>query len=88
SVRVKTDNGWLVLASDATHFYENLEAPSPFPIVYSVADMMDGFTKLKRLAQSDRHIIPGHDPLVFKHYPAVSTDLEGIAVRLDVPRID
>jgi hypothetical protein len=33
---------------------------------------------------SPQHIVPGHDPLVMKRYPAVSAELEGIAVRLDV----
>jgi len=38
-----------------------------------------------RLADSLQHIVPGHDPLVMKLYPAPSPELEGIAVRLDVP---
>ena len=29
------------------------------------------------------HIIPGHDPLVIKRYPAVSAALAGEIVRLD-----
>ena len=33
-VRVLTKRGWVVLASDASHFYENMEAVAPFPIVY------------------------------------------------------
>jgi hypothetical protein len=32
-----------------------------------------------------RIIVPGHDPLVMKLYPAPSPELEGVAVRLDVP---
>tara|TARA_A100001037_G_C15053953_1_gene591461 strand:- start:422 stop:1225 length:804 start_codon:yes stop_codon:yes gene_type:complete len=88
SVRVRTENGWLVLASDAAHFYENMEKPSPFPIVYSVADMVDGFGTLRRLAETDRHIVPGHDPLVLERYPAARPELDGIVARLDVPRLD
>jgi glyoxylase-like metal-dependent hydrolase (beta-lactamase superfamily II) len=88
SLRVRTANGWLVLASDAAHFYENMEKPSPFPIVYSVADMIDGFAKLRRLAESDRHIVPGHDPLVLRRYPPPRPELEGVVARLDVPRKD
>jgi len=88
SVRVRTANGWLVLASDAAHFYENMETPAPFPIVYNVADMIDGFDKLERLAETDRHIVPGHDPLVLSRYPPARPDLEGIAHRLDLPRTD
>jgi len=36
------------------------------------------------LAASRRHVIPGHDPLVLKRYPAPSRALEGIVARLDV----
>ena len=82
-VRVATRRGWVVLASDASHFYANMEQVRPFPIVWSVADMVDGYAKLRRLADSPQHIIPGHDPLVMQRYPAPSKALEGIAVRLD-----
>jgi glyoxylase-like metal-dependent hydrolase (beta-lactamase superfamily II) len=82
-VRVATRRGWVVLASDASHFYANMEQARPFPIVWSVADMVDGYAKLRSLAKSPQHIIPGHDPLVMQRYPAPSKDLEGIAVRLD-----
>jgi hypothetical protein len=54
-----------------------------FPTVYNVADAVEGYTILKGLAESPQHIVPGHDPLVMKRYPAVSRELEGIAVRLD-----
>ena len=83
-VRVKTRRGWVVLASDASHFYENIEAGAPFPIVYNLADMVQGWETLKALASSRAHIVPGHDPLVLERYPAVSAGLDGIAVRLDV----
>jgi glyoxylase-like metal-dependent hydrolase (beta-lactamase superfamily II) len=82
-VRVATRRGWVVLASDASHFYANMEEVRPFPIVYSVADMVQGYRRLESLAQSPEHIIPGHDPLVLERYPAPSPELEGIAVRLD-----
>ena len=82
-VRVATRRGWLVLASDASHFYANMEEVRPFPIVWSVADMVDGYARLRGLAQSPAHIIPGHDPLVLERYPAPAKELEGIAVRLD-----
>ena len=82
-VRVATRGGWLVLASDASHFYANMEQVRPFPIVWSVADMVEGYAKLRALAESPAHVIPGHDPLVLERYPAPSTDLQGIVVRLD-----
>jgi len=83
-VRVLTKRGWVLLASDAAHFYENMEAIAPFPIVYSVADMVEGYAKMRRLAESGAHVIPGHDPLVMERYPAPKPDLAGTVVRLDV----
>jgi len=82
-VRVLTRRGWVVLASDAAHFYENFQKTSPFPIVYSVADMVDGFDTMRGLADSEGHIVPGHDPLVMDLYPAAKSGLEGIVARLD-----
>ncbi len=82
-VRVATRRGWVVLASDASHFYANMEQVRPFPIVYSVADMVEGYDKLRALAESPAHIIPGHDPLVLERYPAPSGALQGIVARLD-----
>ena len=81
--RVRTRRGWVVLASDASHFYANMEQSRPFPIVYNVADMLEGYGKLRALASSPQHIIPGHDPLVLKRYPPAAAGLEGIVARLD-----
>ncbi len=82
-VRVATRRSWVVLASDASHFYANMEQVRPFPIVYSVADMVEGYGRLRELAESPAHIIPGHDPLVLERYPAPSKALQGIVARLD-----
>ncbi len=84
SVRVRTRRGWVVLASDASHFYENMERESPFPIVYHMGEMVQGWAKLQDLAESPRHVVPGHDPLVMQRYPAPKEQLKDIVVRLDV----
>jgi glyoxylase-like metal-dependent hydrolase (beta-lactamase superfamily II) len=85
SVRVHTRRGWVVLASDATHYYEHMETGRCFPSIVNLAGVLEGYDTLRRLADSPRHIVPGHDPLVMARYPAASKELEGIAVRLDVP---
>lgn len=82
-VRVHTDRGWVVLASDVSHFYENMEQGRPFPVCVNVADMLESYDRVRAAAPSPAHIVPGHDPLVMQRYPAVSPALEGIAVRLD-----
>lgn len=69
SVRVHTERGWVVLASDASHYYENMMRVSPFPIVFNVGDMLAGFDTLRSLADSEDHIVPGHDPEVRRRYP-------------------
>lgn len=82
-VRVLTRRGWVVLASDTSHLYANLEQGRPFPIVHNVADMLEGHRRLHQLAASPQHIVPGHDPLVMRRYRAPDRDLDGLAVRLD-----
>ena len=86
-VRVWTRAGWLVLASDACHYRANMAEGRPFPIVFDVAQMVDGWQRMRELADDPRLIVPGHDPLVMQQYDAPSPELEGIAVRLDaMPR--
>ncbi len=81
-VRVPTARGMVVLASDATHFYANIEEDRPFSLVQNVPEMYDAFDTVRALADSPAHIIPGHDPLVMERYPAAGPGLEGIAVRI------
>jgi glyoxylase-like metal-dependent hydrolase (beta-lactamase superfamily II) len=73
--------GQVVLASDAAHYYANIEEDRPFRIVSDLPQMYDAFETIRTLADSPDHIIPGHDPLVLTRYPAVP-GLEGITVRL------
>lgn len=81
--RVWTRRGWMVLAVDASHYYLNFEDIQPYRTVHSVGDMLDGYRMMANLADSPKHIIPGHDPLVMSRYPAASKETEGIVVRLD-----
>ena len=82
-VRVATRRGFVVLASDAAHLYAHIEERRAFPVVYNVADMLEGHETLKSLATSPQHIVPGHDPLVGKRYPAARAELENFVIRLD-----
>jgi glyoxylase-like metal-dependent hydrolase (beta-lactamase superfamily II) len=73
-VRVMTERGAVVLASDAVHLYANMERHNPFPIFASVADMMESWNRLRELADSPDHIIPGHDPQIMRRYPSAGLD--------------
>jgi glyoxylase-like metal-dependent hydrolase (beta-lactamase superfamily II) len=83
-VRAHTRRGWVVLASDASHFYEHFERARVFPTVFHVGEAIQGYAKLVGLAQSPEHVVPGHDPLVMRRYPPPSPSLAGIAAQLDV----
>jgi glyoxylase-like metal-dependent hydrolase (beta-lactamase superfamily II) len=84
AVSVATARGDVVLASDSSHYYENVEEGLIFSIVDSAADVLEGYRRLRELAARPDLIVPGHDPLVMRRYPASNARLEGIAVRLDV----
>ena len=73
-VRVKTARGHVVLASDAAHFYENMLRQNPFPLVYNVGDMIEGWRTVSNLAAGNSCIIPGHDPAVAKLFRQVPAD--------------
>lgn len=82
--RVETANGPVVLASDASHFYAHFEQQRVFPVVYNLAEVLEGYRRLKRLAGAGRRIIPGHDPLVLDRYPAASPETAGWVARVDL----
>lgn len=81
-VRIETGAGVLVLASDATHYYRNIEADRPYSAVDSVSAAHAAFDHLRRLAGPVGHIVPGHDPAVMHRYPPAAPGLDGIAVEL------
>ncbi|PVB60562.1 N-acyl homoserine lactonase family protein [Labrenzia sp. 011] len=74
AVRVLTEAGWMCLASDAAHYYENFLESKAFPIVVDLQEMLDGFGTIRRLASSDKLVIPGHDPLVRTLFPSAGPD--------------
>ena len=71
-VRVRTERGWVVLASDAAHYQENLIKQNPFPAIYSLDDMLLGYARIAELADGADNIVPGHDPQVCVRFPSVS----------------
>ena len=87
SVRVKTENGYLCLASDATHFYENFLMGKPFPIVVDLEDMLNGFKLIKSLATSNDMVIPGHDPLVKNFFPKEPDAISVKYIKRFIPKL-
>jgi glyoxylase-like metal-dependent hydrolase (beta-lactamase superfamily II) len=83
AVRVETGRGPIVLASDAIHFWANIEREIPYPVVADVSQYLESLRVLRKLAPTVDHIIPGHDPEVLKRFPA-EAGVRDIA-RLDLP---
>jgi len=78
-VRVRTERGNVVLASDSVHYYENLESENPFPVLVSTIDYVGALRTVSRLADGPDHIIPGHDPRVLQRFPAAVAGATGSA---------
>jgi glyoxylase-like metal-dependent hydrolase (beta-lactamase superfamily II) len=82
-VSVPTATGTVLLASDAVHFYEEVERDRPFAIVADLPAMYRAYDRLAELAsQPGTRLVAGHDPLVrarFAAHPAGPdvTDLTG-----------
>ncbi|MGA2992398.1 MAG: N-acyl homoserine lactonase family protein [Candidatus Korobacteraceae bacterium] len=73
-VLVNTAGGRYLLASDTLGLFENWEGKGrykhiPSGIHYDLVEYHKTFEKIERICD---HILPGHDPLVFRHktYPA------------------
>jgi len=71
-VTVDTSRGRSVLASDASHYYANLEKDIPFPTLHDLPGVYNGFARIRELAAKPNLILPGHDPLVCERLTAVA----------------
>jgi glyoxylase-like metal-dependent hydrolase (beta-lactamase superfamily II) len=82
-VVVDSARGPVVLASDAVHFYEELELERPFAVAVDLREMCEAYALLKRLAaESDALVVAGHDPAVADRFPSLEGDAAGIAYRI------
>lgn len=81
-VRVHTARGWVVLASDASHFYENIEQDRPFAILNSIPGAYAAFDRITELADGPELVVAGHDPLVLRRFPPASRTHAGRIARI------
>jgi glyoxylase-like metal-dependent hydrolase (beta-lactamase superfamily II) len=82
---VMTARGPVLLISDASHYYAHLNEGRPFFMYHCIEDVFASYRRIRSVATSPDHIIPGHDPLVMEQYPPPRPELEGRVVCLDVP---
>ena len=69
---VSTAGGGVLLASDAVHYYDELETERPFAVLADLADVYRAYDTVRALAGDGRAVVPGHDPLVMERYPPVN----------------
>lgn len=71
-VRVRTAAGWVLIASDAVHYYEEYERSMPFSSVADLVGMLDGFDAIRAMVASGevQHLVAGHDPATLERLEA------------------
>src|SRR6267143_711292 len=63
-----------------------LHRGNPFPILYNLGDMFEGWDIAQRLAGHPDRVIPGHDPIVTEIYPRASDKVDAYALHLGPSR--
>jgi len=68
---VDAAGGPVILASDATHYYEEVELERPFEVLVDLEEMYQGYATLRKLAATPGAVlVPGHDPAVCRRFPS------------------
>jgi glyoxylase-like metal-dependent hydrolase (beta-lactamase superfamily II) len=78
-VTVATERGTVVLTSDASHFYRNVETRQPVQIITSLPEMLAAFETIHALAGAQRLIVAGHDPEVADRFKPAEPGIIKIA---------
>jgi glyoxylase-like metal-dependent hydrolase (beta-lactamase superfamily II) len=78
-VTVQTARGPVVLTSDASHFYRNIEKRQPVQIITNLPEMLTAFETIDALAGANRLVVAGHDPEVADRFKAIEPGIIKIA---------
>ncbi len=78
-VGVRTAKHVVVVASDNVYLYENLDRHLPIAQTLDAKSNLAAQERMKRIASSERLIVPGHDPAVFRRFPGAGAGV----VRID-----
>ncbi len=71
-VSVATARGRAVVASDASHYYRNLDERIPFNTLHDLPGVYGAFDRVRARASAPELIVPGHDPLVLERLRPVA----------------
>lgn len=76
ALSVATPDGPVLLASDAVHFYEELEADMPFISVTDLPATYAGLDTIRHmLGRTPHHLVTGHDSSTLHRFPALRGSL-------------
>ena len=78
-VTVNTARGPVVLTSDASHFYHNVETRQPVQIITNLPEMVAAFETIHELAGAQKLIVAGHDPQVAERFKQIEPGVVKIA---------
>lgn len=83
-VKVDTLEGPVLLASDAVHYYEELERDMLFSSVADLVDMYRAFDTIREMVDGRdvRHVVAGHDPSTLGRFSPIGGALEGLAASI------
>ncbi|RDI68389.1 N-acyl homoserine lactonase family protein [Nocardia pseudobrasiliensis] len=70
AVVVETSSGPVLLASDAVHFYEELERDMPFALMSDLPQMYTSYATIRDMQLTrPHHLVTGHDPATLQRFP-------------------
>jgi len=73
--------GDVVIASDALHYYEELDHDMPFTHVADLPAMYTAFDLLRELGEKGHRLVAGHDHDVMRRFPVIA---DGLAASIAV----
>ncbi len=87
-VKVDTPDGPVLLASDAIHYYEELERDMLFSSVADLVAMYRAFDTVKTMVDTGevQHLVSGHDPGTLERFAPITGDLRRLASTIGAPR--
>lgn len=83
-VIVNTSEGGVLLASDAVHYYEELDRDMPYSAVSGLVDMYAAFDRFHGWIKSGHvaHLVAGHDPSTLERFAPANGALAGVVATI------
>lgn len=66
---VAGEDGDIALASDAIHYYDELDDDRPFLVFSDLADVYRAYDRLRERVATGAALVAGHDPAVMQRFP-------------------